>query len=151
MEGDIDHIVVPDLPVFGRRGIGGARVYRQEGTDVESREWTEAVMLLTEGSAVSPGGVAMKCSIGRIQFYRLAEAGLLTLFMFHVRERVLPFWEGLTHRTGAYGYAPVSELQSLQEIVPNRPDLMAIAFGYGERDEAVQSRFEGPDWDAHLK
>jgi hypothetical protein len=90
MEGDIQHLVVPDLPVFGKRGSGGARVYRREGTDEEFREWNEAVMLLTGCRAVSPGGVSTRCSLGRIDFYRLAEAGFLTLFLFHVRKRVLP-------------------------------------------------------------
>jgi hypothetical protein len=146
MENDIRHLVVPDLPVFGERGIGGARVYRREGTDEELREWNDAVMLLTGCSAVSPGSIAMKCTLGRIEFYRLAEAGFLTLFLFHVRKRVLPLLKGLTYRTGSYGYAPVSELLSLESVFRNRPDLMKIAVGDGGIDTAIQGRFEGPDW-----
>jgi len=146
MENAIRHLFVPNLVVFGERGIGGARVYRREGTDEELREWTDAVMLLTGCSAVSPGGIAMKCSLGRIEFYRIAEAGFLTLFLFHVRKRVLPLLKGLTYRTGSYGYVPVSELLSLESVLPNRPDLMRIALGQGGVDTVIQSRFEGPDW-----
>jgi hypothetical protein len=44
----------------------------------------------------------MKSSLGRIECYRLAEAGFLTLFLFQVRKRVFPPLKGLIYRTGSY-------------------------------------------------
>lgn len=61
----------------------GTRIYRASGTDLDYRKWFQAVLEITNGEIVSPGGVPMYCHVSRAGLHKKLKTGGLTAFCFH--------------------------------------------------------------------
>jgi len=116
------------LEILGEKDPG-TRIYRTKGTDMDYRKWFQAVLKITNGEIVSPGGVPMYCHVSRAGLHKKLKNGGLTAFCFHFTKFVRYLFRTKDTeiiQRQSYMFFPICELQNWEKEILTKLDIQTL-------------------------
>ena len=121
-------IEIPEkfLLILGEKDPG-TRIYRAIGTDLDYRKWFQAILEITNGEIVSPGGVPMYCHVSRAGLHKKLKTGGLTAFCFHFTKfESFLFRKREIIQKQSYMFFPICELSHWEDEILTRLDIKKV-------------------------